>query len=124
MKKHVDQFKPGQRIPYCHLNAEMANKSAPKLFHQVKLVGAKDPYNIITINLDPQRTLPGQNDTCMYIVFFHFLFLSKHGHYLVTWYMCTVKNMCGFHARKTSTGTCWSTSVRVPSICLGVSFLN
>ena len=25
-------------------------------------MGAKDPYNIITINLDPQRTLPGQND--------------------------------------------------------------
>ncbi|XP_064401971.1 uncharacterized protein LOC135347820 isoform X4 [Halichondria panicea] len=61
IKKHVDQFKPGQRIPYCHLNAEMTNKrkkSTPKLFHQVKLVGAKVPYNFITINLDPQRTLP------------------------------------------------------------------
>ncbi|XP_064401960.1 uncharacterized protein LOC135347815 isoform X2 [Halichondria panicea] len=61
IKKHVDQFKPGQRIPYCHLKAEMTNKrkkSAPKLFHQVKLVGAKDPYNIITIDLDPQRTFP------------------------------------------------------------------
>ncbi|XP_064402405.1 uncharacterized protein LOC135348156 [Halichondria panicea] len=68
IKKHVDQFKPGQRIPYCHLNAEMTNKrkkSAPKLFLQVKLVGAKDPYNIITINLDPQRTLPAARELLM-----------------------------------------------------------
>ncbi len=59
-------FKPGQRIPYCHLKAEMTNKrkkSAPKLLHQVKLLGAKHPYNIITIDLDLQQTLPGQNDT-------------------------------------------------------------
>ena len=52
-------FKPGQRIPYCHLHAELRKKnkeSVPKLFHQVKLVGAKDPVNFITL------TLPGNND--------------------------------------------------------------
>ncbi len=63
MKKHVDQFKPGELIPHCHLKAEMTNKhkkSASILVHQVKLVGAKDPFKFITIHLDPQRTLPGQ----------------------------------------------------------------
>ncbi|XP_064391958.1 uncharacterized protein LOC135339662 isoform X4 [Halichondria panicea] len=61
MKKHVDQFKPGQSIPHCHLNAELTSNdemSPPKLFHQVNLVGAKDPFKFITLILDPQRTLP------------------------------------------------------------------
>ncbi len=60
---NVDQFKPGQRIPHCHLKAEVTanhKMSAPKLFHRVKLVGAKVPYNIVTIFLDPQ-TLLGKN---------------------------------------------------------------
>ncbi len=64
MKKHVDQFKPGQSIPHCHLNAELTSNdemSPPKLLHQVKLVGAKDPFKFITLNLVLQRTLPGQN---------------------------------------------------------------
>ncbi len=64
MKTTVDQFKPGQKIPHCHLKAEVTSNHkmpAPKLFHQVKLVGAKDPYNTVTISLDPQETLPGQN---------------------------------------------------------------
>ncbi|XP_064407131.1 uncharacterized protein LOC135351978 isoform X3 [Halichondria panicea] len=52
IKKHVDQFS-GQRIPYCHLNAEMINNCKIRnLFHQVKLVGAKSPYNIVTININ------------------------------------------------------------------------
>ncbi len=58
MKKHVDQFKPGQSIPHCHLKAEV---SPPELLHQVKLVGAKDPFKFITLNLVLQQTLPGQN---------------------------------------------------------------
>ncbi len=64
MKKNVDQFKPGQSIPHCHLNAELTindEVSPPKLLHQVKLVGAKDPFKFITLNLVLQRTLPGQN---------------------------------------------------------------
>ncbi len=64
MKKHVDQFKPGQSIPHCHLNAKLTSNhevSPPELLHQVKLVGAKDPFKFITLNLVLQQTLPGQN---------------------------------------------------------------
>ena len=72
MKKHVDQFKPGQSIPHCHLNAELTSNdemSPPKLFHQVNLVGSKDPFKFITLILDPQRTLPGPNQpSCMFCV--------------------------------------------------------
>ncbi|XP_064401224.1 uncharacterized protein LOC135347256 isoform X2 [Halichondria panicea] len=61
IKKNVDQFKPGQRIPHCHLKAEITNKrrkSAPKLSHKVNLLGAKDPFQFTTIDLDLQSTLP------------------------------------------------------------------
>ncbi len=64
MKKHVDQFKPGQSIPHCHLKAKLTSNhevSPPELLHQVKLVGAKDPFKFITLNLVLQQTLPGQN---------------------------------------------------------------
>ncbi len=64
MKKNVDQFKPGQSIPHCHLKAKLTSNhevSAPELLHQVKLVGAKDPFKFITLNLILQQTLPGQN---------------------------------------------------------------
>ncbi|XP_064392422.1 uncharacterized protein LOC135340061 isoform X3 [Halichondria panicea] len=69
IKKHVDQFKPGQRIPHCSLMAEMTmaemtnkrKKSVPMLFHQhqIRLVGARAPYNSITINLDSQEMFLG-----------------------------------------------------------------
>ncbi len=36
-------------------------KSASQLIHQVRLLGARAPYNIITIILDPQKILSGQN---------------------------------------------------------------
>ncbi len=64
MKKHVDQFKPGQSIPHCHLKAKVTSDhevSPPELLHKVKLVGAKDPFKFITLNLVLQQTLPGQN---------------------------------------------------------------
>ena len=32
-------------------------KSIPKLFYRVKLKGAKDPYNVITITVDPKATV-------------------------------------------------------------------
>ena len=62
IKKHVDQFKPGQRIPHCHLKAEVTSKrkkTVSKLFHQVRLVGAKEPFNIVTFDLDSQLKQPG-----------------------------------------------------------------
>ncbi|XP_064392749.1 ankyrin-2-like isoform X2 [Halichondria panicea] len=70
-KKHVDQFKPGQRIPHCHLNAELTindEMSPAKLLHQVKLVGAKFPYNIVTLNLVLQRSLSGAAATKCFIL--------------------------------------------------------
>ena len=63
IKKHVDMFKPGQRIPHCHLKAEVTSKgekTVSKLFHQVKLVGAKEPFNVVTFTLDTQLKQPGE----------------------------------------------------------------
>ena len=54
MKKHVDSYKPGRRIPRCQLSAVFIlaeNKNIPLLQHQVKLVGAKEPFNMIAIEL-------------------------------------------------------------------------
>ncbi len=93
MKTTVDQFKPGQRIPHCHLKAEVTSNhemSAPKLFHQVKLVGAKLPYNIVTINLDSQETPPGQN-TPLFSFYVWYIKLMVYGFYVESMYKVCVK---------------------------------
>ena len=52
LKKHVDSYKPGRRIPRCQLSAmfvESDKQNIPPLQYQVKLIGAKDPYNVVVI---------------------------------------------------------------------------
>ena len=52
MKKHVDNYRPGQWIPSCQLSAVFVlaeDKKIPLLQYQVKLVGAKEPFNMIAI---------------------------------------------------------------------------
>ena len=55
MKDHVDSFTPGKLLPYCQLRIQWNGKRKPvaALCHQVTLMGAKKPYNFITIESDP-----------------------------------------------------------------------
>ena len=68
LKKHVDNYKPGCRIPSCQLSAvfTLANdKPIPLLQYQVKLEGAKEPFNMIAIELP---TISGiYRDACIYL---------------------------------------------------------
>ena len=49
-KKHVDSYKPHKRIPHCELSAEFKSEVGfSPLCYQVKLLGAKEPYNMFTI---------------------------------------------------------------------------
>ena len=52
IKKKVDNFKPGQMIPSCQLNATIVSvqtSKVPSLEYCVKLLGAKKPYDMFTI---------------------------------------------------------------------------
>ena len=51
LKKHVDNYKPGKWIPGCRLSAVAEDKNMPLLQHQVKLIGAKKPFDMIAIEL-------------------------------------------------------------------------
>ena len=52
LKRHVDNFRPGQRIPNCQLSAvAYEDKKIPPLRYQVKLIGATKPYNMMAIEL-------------------------------------------------------------------------
>ena len=56
-KKHVDNYKPGKRIPSCQLSADFESHSAEikvvPFLYQVKLLGAKEPHNMFTFNIIP-----------------------------------------------------------------------
>ena len=52
MKKHVDNFLPGRRIPKCLLSA-VAEEKKIRLHYQVKLIGAKEPFNMMVIEFPP-----------------------------------------------------------------------
>ena len=51
VKKHVDTYQPGRRIPKCQLLAvfDFEKQNIPTLRYRVKLIGAKDPYNVVAI---------------------------------------------------------------------------
>ena len=49
MKREVDKFKEGKRIPSCLLLAKYEGETASDLAHPVKLNGARDPYNSFMI---------------------------------------------------------------------------
>ena len=49
-RDHVDAFTPGKLLPYCQLQLQWRGKCKPvALCHRVTLVGAKTPYNFITL---------------------------------------------------------------------------
>ena len=57
-KKHVDNYKPGRRIPRCQLSARFTSEIqvVTPLEHQVRLLGAKEPYDMFAIILAPFGT--------------------------------------------------------------------
>ena len=54
-KKQVDNFRSGRRIPHCEIKVEWMDEDRRpvKLYHDVELKGAKEPFNYITIESDP-----------------------------------------------------------------------
>ena len=60
LKEEVDCFKPGNRIPHCHLKAKFAGDLAniPDLECHVDLLGAREPYNKFTIDITPDPSPP------------------------------------------------------------------
>ena len=52
-KSNVDKYKPHKMIPHCELSADFKSASfettVTPLCYQVKLLGAKEPYNMFTI---------------------------------------------------------------------------
>ena len=57
MKRHVDNYQPGRRIPTCQLDAEYELRSTDTkpvpLRYKVMLLGAKGPHNKFTITIRP-----------------------------------------------------------------------
>ena len=57
MKRHVDNYQPGRRIPSCQLDAQYELSSTDSkpvpLRYRVKLLGAKKPHNMFTITIRP-----------------------------------------------------------------------
>ena len=52
-KKHVDNYQPGRTIPNCLLSADLEGDSTEAevvpFRYQIKLLGAREPYNMFTI---------------------------------------------------------------------------
>ena len=61
-KSNVDKYKPHKMIPHCELSAEFESPTAETrvtpLRYQIKLLGAKEPYNMFTI----KPPLPGMGN--------------------------------------------------------------
>ena len=55
MKRHVDSFEPGKMIPKCYLSADFiaSVRDRPQLVHQIHLIGAKEPFNMFFIKINP-----------------------------------------------------------------------
>ena len=56
MKKDVDNYKPNKRIPYCQFFAKFfsAKETIPELKFSVRLIGAREPQNELTVYINPQ----------------------------------------------------------------------
>ena len=83
MKQHVDNYKPKRRIPKCQLSVVFVSSKEneiPLLQHQLELLGAKKPYNMITIELP---SISGEDWTTLYSFQ---LFKYNIHHYLLKMY--------------------------------------
>jgi len=53
-KWQVDNYRGGQRVPHCQLRLQWTRGEPPVvLYHKLKLIGAKEPFNFLTIESDP-----------------------------------------------------------------------
>ena len=53
-KSQVDNYRGGQRVPHCQLRLQWKGGEQPVvLCHKLELVGAKEPFNFLTIESDP-----------------------------------------------------------------------
>ena len=52
----MDYFKPGRTIPHCQLTAKYLKEgpAANELHHLLTLGGAREPNNVIAIEIDPK----------------------------------------------------------------------
>ena len=50
-KAELDDFKTGQGIPNCVLEAHPLVEPFPRLLHEITLGGVKPPYNELTLRL-------------------------------------------------------------------------
>ena len=60
MKKNVDSYELGKRIPKCQLTAKISvpkDQVIPDLIHRVKLVGAREPQTEFVIHLSSRSEL-------------------------------------------------------------------
>ena len=57
MKREVDRFKKGKRIPSCLLLAKYEGEIVSDLVHPVKLNGTRDPYDIFMIHVSGKNVL-------------------------------------------------------------------
>ena len=55
LKEEVDCFRPGKRVPHCHLKAKFTGDLAniPDLECHVDVLGAREPHNEFTIDISP-----------------------------------------------------------------------
>ena len=76
-KKHVDSYQPHKRIPHCELLAEFESATAETrvtpLCHRVKLLGAKQPYNMLILKpptITVNRPISFKNNSGMYVIMY------------------------------------------------------
>lgn len=54
-RKHVDNYKPGRRIPHCEFRVKPIHESVSELTYHIELHGAKPPFNEMTVSYTHRR---------------------------------------------------------------------
>ena len=67
VKKTVDSYKPGKRIPSCQLCAEFSGRKITSFNHHVNLLGAKQPHDSFLIK-PPASIFTGATKGMQYMV--------------------------------------------------------
>lgn len=67
LKRLVDSYEQGQIIPKCRFSAKIFPHEAdiPSLRGQIKLNGAKKPYNTVMFDIDPTTFTSGNTKSCI-----------------------------------------------------------
>ena len=67
LKRLVDSYEQGKIIPKCQFSAKILPREAdiPSLQGQIKLNGAKEPYNTVMLDIDPPIFATGNTKSCI-----------------------------------------------------------